>query len=404
MKSSNLFFKYYLYLFMFFLLVVSVFYFVLDSFGNRLPRYGDEVYYIDCGLRYVSGVPPYLCNFEHPPFAKYFIGFLHVFGVDRIVFRLLCFCCCFLVFLIVYRFCGDVFLGFSCFLLLVLDSLFVNVFRFLLLDPVSLFFSFLALYLFLEKRYIFSAVFLGLGIASKFSAIPIALGIFILFICLRDYRKMFLYFSIVFIVYISTYVADFSLGWDAVVRHHIDMFRYMSWRHGFSLPIAANGFLKLLAKVEVWRYVGELSIVLGNVSGTYVVLNQSFVYLDSIELYTVVGVGMGSIVWYLFIPLLLYTTYLVLVGRDLGLCSGISTSFSGFVMFSWLSLLNIVAGPIDWYYVYVLPFLYINTVVALERIARKKTRLVIALVISIQFITFIATILGYIPFKYVAIW
>jgi len=64
-------------------------FFIISSYSYILPwnSYEDETVYIECGVGYVSSfTPPLMCNFEHPPFAKYFIGFFSVLGVARYVF------------------------------------------------------------------------------------------------------------------------------------------------------------------------------------------------------------------------------------------------------------------------------------------------------------------------------
>ena len=41
-------------------------------------RFCDEVLYIKAGEAYLRGVPPIFINFEHPPLAKYLIGFFYI--------------------------------------------------------------------------------------------------------------------------------------------------------------------------------------------------------------------------------------------------------------------------------------------------------------------------------------
>lgn len=314
-----------------------------------------------------------------------------LFGFSRYFYGLLFFGSVFLVYGLCRRF-GFSFVGFLFVFLLVFDTVYFNTFRFLLLDPVAVFFSILGIYLFFVGRFSFSAISMGLAVASKFSSIPIFIGVLCYVYRCRRFRGVLVYLLIALAVYLLTYVADFSLGLYAVVKHHVDMFSYMFWRHSFSLPIALNGFLKLLTRVEFWRYVGDIHIVLSGVPNGYSVVNQTFIPMDMG--YVVVGVGLGSFLWYLLFPALLYSTYLVLVKQS-------DSHINVFVLFSWLSMLNIVAGPIDWYYANVLPYLYLNLCFVLQRVLGYKFKFVAVALAVAQVSTFLATALGFIQFKLV---
>ena len=128
--------------------MVSVVVFSFAVFSKNLPAYRDEDIYIGCGLRMVrSGVPPSMCNYEHPPVAKYLIGFSVAVGLGDL-FKVL-----FLVFTVLGTFfVGRELLswedGLVASILLVGDTLFLNVYRFFLLDPVSLMFFVWALFSF----------------------------------------------------------------------------------------------------------------------------------------------------------------------------------------------------------------------------------------------------------------
>jgi hypothetical protein len=110
------------------------------------------------------------------------------------------------------------------------------------------------------------------------------------------------------------------------------------------------------------------------------------------KVFVVVGLGMGSPLWYLLFPALLYTTYLALTNRldRVGIVAVIS---------SWFSLLNIVAGPIDWYYINVLPYLYMNFAVALKSIFKSRYEAVGIAIAVLCSTMFFATVFNVIPFK-----
>jgi predicted membrane-bound dolichyl-phosphate-mannose-protein mannosyltransferase len=153
-----------------FFLIISL---LLGLVVKTLPSYRDEKVYIDCGVAYVSNfTPPMLCNFEHPPFAKYVIGFSHFLGFSRALFMFFYALSCYLLFLAVYRLFQD--FGVSVFvsLLLFFDTLFFNTFRFLLLDPVAIVLSLASLYLAFSAWFSASAALAGLSFASKFSSAP----------------------------------------------------------------------------------------------------------------------------------------------------------------------------------------------------------------------------------------
>jgi predicted membrane-bound dolichyl-phosphate-mannose-protein mannosyltransferase len=360
------------------------------QWGVTLPGYRDEEVYIGCGVAYVSNfTPPMLCNFEHPPFAKYVIGFSSILGFSRDLFLMFYVFSCIFLFLIVYNVSGDFLLGLFSSLFLFFDTLFFNVHRFLLLDPVAVFFSLISLYLVLKGFHRVGGVFAGFSVASKFSSAPM---VFVsMYIVYRGggFRKVLWFFLFASLSYLTTYIADFRLGIDAVFKHHVEILRYMSWRHGFSIPIAVNGFLKLLTKIEFWRFVGSVEVSLSNISSVYTIVNQTFVKMNKVF---VVGLGMGSPLWYLLFPALLYTTYLALTNRldRVGIVAVIS---------SWFSLLNIVAGPIDWYYINVLPYLYMNFAVALRSISRSRYEAVGIAIAVLCSAMFLATVFNVIPFK-----
>jgi uncharacterized membrane protein len=383
-KNRNIFF-------IFFIFLLIVFSHRFLQWGVTLPGYRDEEVYIGCGVAYVSNfTPPMLCNFEHPPFAKYVIGFSSILGFSRDLFLMFYVFSCIFLFLIVYNVSGDFLLGLFSSLFLFFDTLFFNVHRFLLLDPVAVFFSLISLYLVLKGFHRVGGVFAGFGVASKFSSVPM---VFVsMYIVYRGggFRKVLWFFLFASLSYLTTYIADFRLGIDAVFKHHVEILRYMSWRHGFSIPIAINGFLKLLTKIEFWRFVGSVEVSLGNISSVYTIVNQTFVKMNKV--FVVVGLGMGSPLWYLLLPALLYTTYLALTNRldRIGIVAVIS---------SWFSLLNIVAGPIDWYYINVLPYLYMNFAVALRSIFKSRYEAVGIAIAVLCSAMFLATVFNVVPFE-----
>ena len=358
---------------------------------SSLPNYRDEQCYIGCGVAYVSNfTPPILCNFEHPPFAKYVIGFSYVFGFSRVLFLLLYAFSSIFLFLIVYRLSNDLVLSLFSSSFLFFDTLFFNTYRFLLLDPIAVFLSLASLYLAFSACFKSSAILAGLALASKLSSVPtILVSLYIVF-RRGGFKKALGFIAIAGLAYLATYIADFGLGLSTVFEHHIRMLSYMGWRHGFSPVLAVIGFLKLLTKVEVWRFGGDISTVLTQIDSFWSIYNISTT-IPITSNYIVVGIGMGSTLWYLFTPMLLYNSYRAMVSRDLE--AKIAS------LWAWLSLLNIVAGPIDWYYANALPALYTSTSIALLKISKNRFKKISSILISIQITLSIATAMGIMPYR-----
>lgn len=256
-----------------------------------------------------------------------------------------------------------------------------------MLDPVAVVLSLASLYLAISAWFRASAVFAGLAFASKFSSAPTLLVLLYSVFRRGGARRALVFLLIAGVTYLATYVADFKLGFSTVFEHHVKMFSYMGWRHGFSPALASIGFLKLLSRVEVWRFGDNIYMYITNSSGVLAVHNITTV--SGSGLYIVVG--LGSPAWYLLFPALLYATYIALVERD---------DVMRFVcLWSWLSLLNVVAGPIDWYYVNALPALYVSTSMALLKILKNRFKQVSSILISIQITLFIATAVGIMPYR-----
>jgi len=169
------------------------------------------------------------------------------------------------------------------------------------------------------------------------------------------------------------------------------MLSYVSWRHGFSTPIAVNGLMKLVSKVEAWRYGGELTIYLTTLNATLNATNTTFT--PGSGYYVIVGVGAGSILWYVMLPSLLINTYWALTER-------LSRAEVTAVVAGWASLTTILPGPIDWYYVNALPTLYANVALLLGRLIRGEwVRVVVVSLTIVQSIITSLTLTGLLPWK-----
>jgi predicted membrane-bound dolichyl-phosphate-mannose-protein mannosyltransferase len=179
------------------------------------PCYRDEEVYISCGTAYVlNSTPPVLCNFEHPPFAKYFIGLFSILGIARFIHVGLALASGVLLYLLVRGFSSDKGIcGLTVFLFFLFDTIVFNTHRFLLLDPVALFFALLSIYLFQRGYYSASAVVAGLAVASKYSVALIVAGLWLLLLFKdKRFKDSLIYLALAFTTYFSTFIMDLRLG------------------------------------------------------------------------------------------------------------------------------------------------------------------------------------------------
>lgn len=364
-----------------------------------LPSYNDEDIYVECGLDYVANLTaPYMCNFEHPPLGKYLIGLLELFGLGRFFFLLLLAGSSILTFVITRYVLESECLAFLVASFLALDTVFINTYRHLLLDPPALFLLLLSLYLTLVKDSpLLSGLFFGLSVACKLSVLPYSLVFLYIMAdrgsdCRASLKRLTVFGAVALAAYLSTYAGDLSLGPYSIIRHHVEMLDYMSRRHGFRLPMAVNGLLKLASKVEVWRYGGELLIYFTPLNTSLFTLANSTATLGS-GYYLIAGVGLGSVLWYAALPSLLINAYWMLTGR-LNWLEVVA------VVAGWASLTTILPGPIDWYYVNALPLLYINVALTVSRLARGRSTSVVAASLTLaQALITLLTLAGVVPFE-----
>jgi len=364
----------------------------------HITKYKDEIIYINAGLMYIQGTLPISYNYEHPPLAKYIIGLAAMYNYLRIILYIFCFLTLIAYYMVVYVLCKNKFLAYLSTSILTFDTLYINTYRFALLDPIVACFTLWAMYFgyrYLEfqdiKFAIISHVIWGLALASKLSAVYIFISwiIICLYISLskdgilRGITKFLALSLITALVYVLTYIQELIYGGLGVlIQHHVKMMEYMMWRHSPSLPLIANGFLTLMFKISVWNYYTPITIY---------VENNTIVSICGIETAKLIGryivfkPGMGSPIWHLFIFLLLLKS--IKLFRKPKTYSEILLLSS-----SWSSLLLLIHGDIDWYYLLPILFLYM--------ISTYKTRMkFIVLLLIASMLYYILFILGIIPFK-----
>ncbi len=332
----------------------------------------DENYYIDAGLKYVKGAPPIEENYEHPPLAKYIIGLACLFKICLVTSSL---SVAISVAVAVYiairtsRFGSDSNSAeLNPLMLLVLfyamffDPILFSLARHQLLDTYTLLLVSLAIlsYTYVLERMrrtpaIINGAFIGASIASKFSAIYAVMGILIHFLA-RCWRGVGRYVkgsqprwirlcagilgALVLsasIVYVSTYAMDFAEGgFTLFQKHHEEMLSRMLRVHGFSFPIALNGFLTYFARIEVWKYPYDIYIYV-HTAGT-VIENWTVKYVPENRVRIILRPFLGNLV----LPLAAILGIMFIFSRDE------FEKMLGIIHLS--SLLILIHGNLWWYY------------------------------------------------------
>ncbi len=387
------------------------------------PEYLDEKLYISCGLKYLHGTSPTLCNPEHPPLGKYIIGAATAYHVQYLYLVSLFIITIFFSYLIFSRNSEKV--GILASLLLSTDTLFLNVYRHFLLDPPSMSFSLISLFLFIywyskfkhgvapsKKRknvalLLLSGIFSGLALSCKWQSlyviavIPLLLLWYLIknFLSRNDKLSRFSYPLVAYVggaltSYILTFAPEaLTAGFYGVINHNLLMMHFMSLKHPLLTPLSAIGFLKLMTKAEYWR-LGYKAVLIFNVSktaNTVIYPTISNIMSSGRRGYLVIYVGLGGLSWYGFMPSLL-----VLAKK--GLEGNLSESENILILTAFLSLINVLYGPLDWYYIYTLPFLYFSLVDVLLKAGRKGEVALLALLLM-QLTQLTLILAGLIPWK-----
>lgn len=342
-----------------------------------VPLYFDEREYIRCGLRYVGGAPPLLCNFEHPPLGKYLIGLFASVNAGMILLVLSYFLSLLALYRITYALTSDRRASSYAMLLTGFDTLFMFTYMHYLLDPIASALVLVTTYLGIEalrkakmgcsserRHMLLFGAFLGLALATKWQVAYPLLGmlvaIFWSYFTKFNLKSLSLrlteLFAIAALVYSSTFVMDLTLGALKPLYHNLMALSYMSYRHGLSPPLAMIGVMKLLSRVEVWRlapfiimYVTTVSVAPNTTS--VILLNSTSVEPGARALVRI-GVGVPSVLWPILFP-----AYLLVIKARLE--RGAFRELDPVIVVASAAMLNLLNGPLDWYYVYVVPFLYV---------------------------------------------
>ncbi|GEM_PF-932528 len=402
-----------------YVILVTTLVFAFLAYSSRyltslVPLYLDEKVYIQCGIKYINGLPPVLCNFEHPPLGKYVIGLFVSVNAGMLLLVLNYFLSLFILYKIIYAITDNRETSLYAMLMIGFDTLFMFTYMHYLLDPIAFTFLLMAIYLCIitvknvkrkspskYKDTVFLSVFLGLALATKWQTAYTLLGILIIiFWTYFKYFNLKLSFSkiiklaIIFaLVYSSTFMMDLTLGIMEPINHNIMALTYMSYRHGLSPPLAVIGVIKLLSRIEVWRLA---SFVIMYVTTTSVAPNTtSLILLNSTSVepharvFMRVGVGVPSVLWPILFPV-----YLLVIKTRLE--RGRFRELDPLIIITSTSLLNLLNGPLDWYYVYVIPFLYIVAVYYV--LSYQRGRYIAMALLLVQLIQCLLFFSGLIPY------
>lgn len=217
------------------LIAILIFAFATRVYKINLPEkdYFDEIYHAFTARIVLHNDPKawewwnphpegFAYEWTHPPLSKLVMaGSMKIFGensfgwrIPQAVFGTLSIL---LVYLIAKHIFKDEIISLTSAFLFSLDGLFLVLSRMAMNDVYVLFFALASTLFFLEKRDVFSAISLGLAIASKWSAIWIIPVLFLLWLKRTKKFNGYIFLSFIifpFGVYILTYLPMFLTGHD----------------------------------------------------------------------------------------------------------------------------------------------------------------------------------------------
>lgn len=188
---------------------------------NKLKRQpiGDDAVYTYAAWEYIHGHDPTTLNAELPPFGKYLIGISEVVLKNQNIFALLSGIFALYAFYLlntvllksrIYALIPTAVLSF--------EPLFFTQMQTPLLDLLYAGLLFITLYFFLKKKYISSAITLGLMAATKATAatFPLVIGACLLYLIttkhFKEIKKYLFTLPLAGLVFVATYTQYFLLG------------------------------------------------------------------------------------------------------------------------------------------------------------------------------------------------
>ncbi len=230
-KLSKIKSKYILYVILAFAFAVRVF-----NLGSPTEMYFDEVYHAFTAVTMMGedsakawewwNTPPegFAYEWTHPPLAK--LGMvlgMSIFGQNsfgwRIPGAILGVGSVYLIYLIAKKIFKDETVGLISAGVFSLDGLPLVMNRIGMNDSYILFFSLLSIYMFMKQKDLFSAIFYGLALSSKWSALWAAPIIFVLWLKRKNkFNPSILWFLLLpFIIYLLSYLPMFTTGHNLTI-------------------------------------------------------------------------------------------------------------------------------------------------------------------------------------------
>ena len=200
--------------------------------------YGDAGYYVSAGTAYVGGALPDSVNPEHPPLAKYIIGFFSAYvGNASFASLLFGFLGAVAAFLLSRRLTSKSQWAAATVWLLAFDSVSISTSVYPVLDGFMLFFALLGAYLFLiaGKRYHYclAGISLGAAVACKWEGLFLAVPAVAAVIAERKYLETSGAVLAASAAYLLSYIRlILTEGFGAFLRLQFWMLQYMLRNHG----------------------------------------------------------------------------------------------------------------------------------------------------------------------------
>ena len=228
---------------------------IMSSIGKKVVS--DSFLYSYVGYKYNTGANPSLLNPEHPPLAKYLIGYsIHLFGSEHVLGIGIAFASLFLIAIIVYQISGSLLFCGVAFFITSIFSLFTDqIIHGPQLELYQLFFFLLVSYIFLMamKRkkmifYIFAGIFFGLLLSTKtFLPFFILFSAWIIISLWKQWKPIVVVIALGLTVFIATYYQFFLQG--GTLRTFLGLQKYIVIFYGNShIPLLEffGNYLRLI--------------------------------------------------------------------------------------------------------------------------------------------------------------
>jgi 4-amino-4-deoxy-L-arabinose transferase-like glycosyltransferase len=205
--------------------------------------------YVPAGLAYITGASINSTNPEHPPLAKYIIGFFAAYAHNANIGSLLF---GFISVVVVMLLSGRLFLDkerrLAVVCLLAFDGINVSISVDPMLEVFMLFFGLLGLYLLSElepriRNYLLGGLCLGFSLASKWTALFIVLPVLLFLILRKKYAGVMLALAASSFAYLLPFVPFIMVnGFSGLLNDQMFMLRFMFAMHASTSADAVTFF------------------------------------------------------------------------------------------------------------------------------------------------------------------